>query len=135
MWFLLVWHREEFPDLDLTSYHAAAREIALGRDVRVLASRDRGVPVAYAQLEYGDRGAEITGVYVRPDRRGEGRGTAITRAAIEVAAGAGDLWIVADDEGRPKQLYGRLGFVPAWTTMEFLRRPVPPWRPASKLSP
>jgi hypothetical protein len=34
-----------------------------------------------------------------------------------------DLWIVADDEDRPKELYARLGFRPAWTAMEFQRLP------------
>jgi hypothetical protein len=34
-----------------------------------------------------------------------------------------DLWIVADDEGRPKELYARLGFRPAWTPIEFTRWP------------
>jgi GNAT superfamily N-acetyltransferase len=62
-------------------------------------------------------------VYVRPDYRGSGRGTAITRAAIEAAGDVGDLWIVADDEDRPKELYARLGFRPAWISMEFVRAP------------
>jgi hypothetical protein len=39
------------------------------------------------------------------------------------AGDARDLWIVADDEGRPNELYARLGFRPAWVTMEFLRPP------------
>ena len=48
---------------------------------------------------------------------------AMTRAAIEAAGDVRDLWIVADDEDRPKELYARLGFRPAWATMEFTRRP------------
>ena len=47
----------------------------------------------------------------------------MTRAAIEAAGDVDDLWIVADDEGRPKELYARLGFRPAWTSIEFLRVP------------
>ena len=47
----------------------------------------------------------------------------MTRAAIEAAGDVRDLWIVADDEDRPKELYARLGFRPAWTTMEFTRWP------------
>jgi hypothetical protein len=47
----------------------------------------------------------------------------MTRAAIEAAGDVGDLWIVADDDDRPKDLYRRLGFRPAWTTMEFTRLP------------
>ena len=41
----------------------------------------------------------------------------MTRAAIEAAGDEHDLWIAADDEDRPKQLYARLGFRPAWTAM------------------
>ena len=60
---------------------------------------------------------------MRPEYRGGGRGTALTRAAIEAAGEVDDLWIVADDEDRPKQLYARLGFRPVWTSIEFLRAP------------
>jgi ribosomal protein S18 acetylase RimI-like enzyme len=62
-------------------------------------------------------------VYVRPDHRGRGIGTALTCAAIDAAGNAEDLWIVADDEGRPKELYARLGFRPAWAITEILRPP------------
>ena len=85
--------------------------------------RERGAPVAFAQLERDGAAAEIAQVYVHPEYRGGGRGTAITRAAIEAASDVRDLWIVADDEDRPKELYARLGFRAAWTTMEFLRVP------------
>jgi hypothetical protein len=33
------------------------------------------------------------------------------------------LWICADDEDRPKQLYTRLGFRPVLTTTEYARLP------------
>jgi GNAT superfamily N-acetyltransferase len=87
--------------------------------VQVLAVRERGAPVAFAQLERDAAAAEITQVYVHPEHRGGGRGTAMTRAAIEAAGDVRDLWIAADDEDRPKQLYARLGFRPAWTAIEF----------------
>lgn len=119
----VAWHQEESPGLDPGGYHRDARAVALSRDVRVLASMDGEVPVAFAQLECDGGDAEITQVYVRPDYRGGGRGTAMTRAAIAAAAGARDLWICADDQGRPKELYARLGFRPAGTTMEFQRLP------------
>ncbi|MEA2208416.1 MAG: hypothetical protein QOF54_893 [Solirubrobacteraceae bacterium] len=124
----VAWHDEDFPRVNPASYHAAAREVALKRGARVLAVRDRdgaGAPIAFAQLEH-DRAAgvaEITQVYVHPDHRGGGRGTAMTRAAIEAAGDARDLWIAADDEGRPKELYARLGFRPVWTAMELTRWP------------
>lgn len=100
-----------------------AREVALQCGARVLAVREGRAPVAFAQLEHDGATAEISHVYVRQEYRGAGRGTAITRAAIEAASDARDVWIVADDDDRPKQLYARLGFRPAWTMTEFLRPP------------
>ena len=119
----LAWHHEDFPDQDPGDYPAHAREISLRRGAQVLAVREGGAPVAFAQLEREGASAEITHVYVHPECRGAGRGTAMTRAAVEAAGDVRDLWIVADDEDRPKQLYARLGFRPAWVTMEFLRPP------------
>ncbi len=119
----LSWHREDFGAYEYESYRRAAKEVARARGVRVLAVREDGSPVAFAQLEQVGDGAEITQVYVHPDRRGAGRGTAMTRAAILAAGAPRDLWIVADDEDRPKHLYARLGFRPAWRTMEFLLLP------------
>jgi len=119
----LAWHREDFPDHDLGAFLAQAREVALSRDVRVLAARERGVPVAFAQFEQDGAAAEITNVYVHPEQRGNLLGTALTRAAIDAAGAVRDLWIVADDEARPKELYARLGFRPAWASMEFTRLP------------
>jgi GNAT superfamily N-acetyltransferase len=89
----------------------------------VLAVHEAGAPVGFAQLERDGSGIEISDVFVHPEHRGAGRGTALTRAAIEAAANRADLWICADDEDRPKQLYARLGFRPAWTIMQFLRLP------------
>ena len=116
----LAWHQEDFPGQDF--HEAEAREVARRRGARILAVRDSGAPVAFAQLEQDEDSAEIAQVYVRPDHRGRGLGTAITCAAIHAADGR-DLWIVADDEGRPKQLYERLGFRPAWAAIETLRLP------------
>jgi ribosomal protein S18 acetylase RimI-like enzyme len=117
----VAWYREESPDQDPGEYHAQAREVALRRHAQVLAVREGGEPVAFAQLEHNGAAAEITQVYVHPERRGGGRGTAMTRAAIEAAGDVQDLWIVADDDDRPKQLYARLGFRPAWTGVQFQR--------------
>ena len=118
-----AWHGEDFPDLDTRDYIANAREVAMTRDVQVLAATEAGEPIGFSQLERADGAAEITQVYVLPEHRGGGRGTAITRAAIEAAGDAAGLWIVADDEDRPKELYRRLGFRPAWTSFEFVRAP------------
>lgn len=118
-----AWHREDFPDQDPAEYHSQAREVALRRGARVLTVREGRAPVAFAQTERDGSAAEITHVYVHPDYRGAGRGTAVTRTAIDAASDATDLWILAAEGDRPKELYARLGFRAAWTTMEFLRLP------------
>ncbi|HYF28187.1 MAG TPA: GNAT family N-acetyltransferase [Baekduia sp.] len=119
----VAWHREDFPDSDPAAYLVQARGVAMARAVQVLAVREAGVPVAFAQLERHGDAAEITQVYVAPQWRGAGRGTAMTRAAIAAAGDVQDLWIVADDEDRPKELYARLGFRAAWWSTELLRPP------------
>jgi len=117
------WLREDFPDHDMRAFLDQAREAAERRNAQVLVVREAGAPIGYAQLEHHDGSAEIAHVYVHPEHRGRGLGTAITCAAIHAAAGARDLWIVADDEGRAKELYERLGFVPQWTAIEATRLP------------
>jgi GNAT superfamily N-acetyltransferase len=118
----VTWHREDLPDQD-TSHLDQAREVASMLGARVLAIRERGLPVAFSQFVRDGAAAEITHVFVHPEHRGGGRGTAITRAAIEAAGDAEDLWISADDEGRPKEMYARLGFRPVWSSIEFTRLP------------
>ena len=118
----LTWHHEFSPS-DPTELHSWGREIALRRHTQLLAVREAGSLVAYAQLQRDGGAAEIAQVYVHPARRGHGLGRAVTLAAIAAAADVRDLWICADDEGRPKELYTRLGFRPAWATIEFLRPP------------
>jgi ribosomal protein S18 acetylase RimI-like enzyme len=121
----IQWHEEDFPGRTADDYLAQAREADALLGARVLAVLDAGTPVAFTQLDWIGRSAEVAQVYVRPDRRGRGLGTALTSAAVEAAAGADDVLIVADDEGRPKELYARLGFRPAWTAIELLRLPDP----------
>ena len=117
------WHGEDFPDQPLGDHVAEAREVARLRGTQVLAVREAGTPVAFAQLVSDGRSSEVEQVYVSAGHRHRGLGTALTGAAISAAGDVQDLWIVADDEGRPKELYGRLGFRPAWRTIEALRLP------------
>jgi GNAT superfamily N-acetyltransferase len=121
----VAWHYEDFPDHEPGGHFAQAREVADLRGARVLALLDGGRPVAFTQFVGDGDVAEITHVYVHPEHRGEGRGTAITSAAVLGAGGEAvrDLWICADDEDRPKNLYARLGFRPVWTLTEFTRLP------------
>jgi ribosomal protein S18 acetylase RimI-like enzyme len=118
------WNAEDFPTVDQEDHLHVAKEVSMTRGVKVIASLEDGEPVGFAQVEYIDGDAEITQVFVSAKDRGSGRGTAITRAAIESALGeVNDLFIIADDEDRPKELYRRLGFRPAWVTTEFTRLP------------
>jgi ribosomal protein S18 acetylase RimI-like enzyme len=117
------WHREDFPDVDASDYLDHAGEVAALRGAQVFAAFEGGRPVAFAQLERAGEDAEIASVFVLADHRGRGLGTALTRAAVAAAADARDLWIVADDEGRAKQIYARLGFRPVWTVQNVLRLP------------
>jgi ribosomal protein S18 acetylase RimI-like enzyme len=119
----VAWHYEDFPQVDLGDHLEEAREVAELRGVRVLAVVERGEPVAFAQLEWQDGSAEVTQVFVHGEHRGRGMGTAVTRAAIDAAGDVDDLWIVADDEGRPKHLYAGLGFRPSWRSVHMLRLP------------
>lgn len=119
----VAWHQEDFAGRDPGEFHRQAQEVAQARGARVLATIEAGRPAAYAQLEQIGPGAEITQIYVDPRYRGGGMGTAMTRAAIEAAGDLDDLWICADDEDRPKELYARLGFRPVTKSMEFQRWP------------
>ena len=119
----VAWTHEDFPTLDPTGYFEQARAVSEARGVEVFAAHDDGVPVAFAELEWVGDSAEIASIYVHQDHRGTGLGTAITRAAIEAGSDARDLWIVADADGRARQIYERLGFREAWTLLDFLRLP------------
>jgi ribosomal protein S18 acetylase RimI-like enzyme len=119
----ITWHHEDHPGQDPDRYLSHAHRISRSRDARVLVPREGGTPVGFAQLERAGNGAEITDVYVRPEYRGMGRSTALTRAAVGLAGNVEDLWLVTDGDDRPKDLYSRLGFRTAWQTMEFLRPP------------
>jgi predicted GNAT family acetyltransferase len=118
-----AWHYEDFPNVDYGGHAADAKAVSMARDVQVFAVLEAGEPIAFAQVERAGDAAEVAQVFVRADRRGGGMGTSLTRAAIAAAGRVDDLWIVADDEGRPKELYARLGFRPAWRMIEFQRPP------------
>ena len=119
------WFAEDFPQAMLGDHLTEARAVHHLFGARIFAAMDGEDPVGYTQLERLGRSAEITQVYVHPDHRGRGIGTALTATAIDAAGDVDELWIVGDDEGRPKRLYARLGFSPVWTMVELLRLPSP----------
>ncbi len=107
-----IWHREDFGEhTETDSFHAQAREVAELADVRVIAAVEEGRPIGFAQVETHDGGSEISQVFVHPERRGAGIGSALTARAIRIGADtAPDVWICAERDDRPRQLYERLGF-------------------------
>jgi GNAT superfamily N-acetyltransferase len=119
----IAWHQEDFPGRDDSAFHAQSREVRLVLGTRTLTVHDGSRPVAFTRLDLGDDETEIGALYVLPEYRGQGRGTALTQIAIAAAGDVEHLWICADDEARPKQLYTRLGFRPVLTTTEYLRLP------------
>jgi predicted GNAT family acetyltransferase len=106
------WFQEDFGELGSTdAFHTQAREVAELARVRVIAAREEGRPIGFAQVETHDSGSEITQVFVHPERRGAGLGGALTARAIRAAADAApDVWIHAERDNRPRRLYERLGF-------------------------
>jgi len=85
-----------------------------------------GVPgVAFVSARLDGTQGEIEDAFVSPGARGTGLGTGLLHAAIARASAAGvrDLWILADADGRPRELYERLGFRAAWTYWDCVRRP------------
>jgi ribosomal protein S18 acetylase RimI-like enzyme len=80
---------------------------------------------AYAKLRHVDGIAQVEDVVVLPEHRGNGLGRRVTTAAL-VAGMALEpeiLFIVADDNDWPKQLYARLGFDPVGRTRAYHRLP------------
>jgi GNAT superfamily N-acetyltransferase len=86
----------------------------IGRRVTV---RFFGVPlndevVSYADLYLDGADAQVEDVGTLPEHRGKGYATAVILGAIEQAraASADFVFLVADAEDWPKELYGKLGF-------------------------
>jgi ribosomal protein S18 acetylase RimI-like enzyme len=119
----LAWLAEDFPTEVVTTQFEEAKEVEMKRNPQVFAAFESDRPIGFAQLERSGDGAEISSVYIEREHRGRGLGTALTKAAIGAAGEVSELWIVADDEGRPRELYARLGFRPVWRLFDFLRVP------------
>jgi GNAT superfamily N-acetyltransferase len=119
------WHRGEAwagDERAVLDFLDRQDEVAARRGERAFVVREAGRPIAFAALLTDVDAVEIEQVFVAPDRRGAGLGTRL----IETALAAGDrdtAWIVADDDGRAKPLYERLGFAAVWLQHAFVRYP------------
>ncbi len=106
--------------------------IELGRR-EARARGDRGLAVAgedgdlaaMAKLRSDGETAQIEDVYTAPEARGRGFARAIVTRAVELAKADEHelIFIIADDNGWPKELYARIGFAPVGRLLRFHREP------------
>lgn len=77
--------------------------------------------VAVSKLRGDGRTAQVEDVYTTPEARGRGFGRALVTRAVELARDAGHdlIFITADDNDWPKELYARIGFRPLGRLWQF----------------
>jgi len=80
-----------------------------------------GEVVSYSDLYQDDGDAQVEDVGTLPEERGRGYATAVVLSAIEAARedGAEFVFLVADANDWPKELYARLGFDTVGTYTKF----------------
>jgi ribosomal protein S18 acetylase RimI-like enzyme len=85
--------------------------------------RSEGMIASVTDLYSDGRIAQIEDVGTLEEFRGRGYARAVVTKALEVARSEGHelIWIVADDNDWPKDLYRKLGFVPIARYWEFTR--------------
>lgn len=84
-------------------------------NARHFAVLDRNGSVAGITMLFSDGStAEVEDVYVAPEERGRGFGRMLVTHAVAQALDGGHelVFIPADDEGWPKELYAKIGFEP-----------------------
>jgi ribosomal protein S18 acetylase RimI-like enzyme len=100
---------------------------------RVLVATDGGSVIGFAALsfvwplEHGGKSAWLEELYVEPAERGRGVGSALLRAACELAAASGAMAVdleVDADHARAAHLYERNGFAPV-ARARYVRRLTP----------
>ena len=99
------------------------REHRVGEQRRIVAGPE-GAAAAMCTVRLGDGVAQLEDVYTRPAARGSGLGRAVVAEGARVAAasGAGLVFIVADADDGPKQLYATAGFTPLGCRAELHRK-------------
>lgn len=92
--------------------------------VRSFAALENGDVISYADLYSDGRDAQIEDVATLPEHRGRGHAKAVVTRASEEArsAGADFVFLVADAEDWPQELYRRLGFDIVGRYVKLLRR-------------
>lgn len=122
------WIKED-PELEVTpegleQLREFARLTWRARRARRLGALDAEGALAAITMLYSDGAvAQVEDVYTVPDARGRGFAHALVTRAATLARGAGHglVFIVADDDDWPKELYRRRGFEPVGRTWVFHR--------------
>jgi ribosomal protein S18 acetylase RimI-like enzyme len=106
----------------LAQLHEAKALFAKRVETRFFAVLDDGRPVSWSDLYLAGDAAQIEDVATLESHRGRGHARAvILHAAAEARRSGADLvFLVADDEDWPKELYRKLGFDELGRVYEFL---------------
>ena len=117
------WYSEDEPDpRALAQLVEFSRRESRACDDRLLGVRSSdGRLVAVSKLRGDGRVAQVEDVYTAPEARGRGIGRAVVTRAVELAREAGHdlIFINADDNDWPKELYARIGFRPLGRLWQF----------------
>jgi ribosomal protein S18 acetylase RimI-like enzyme len=117
--------REPWGDSEETVAMLADRRNLTARATRLrhFAVIAEGRIVSTADLYSDGRTAQIEDVGTLEEFRERGYARAVVTKALEVARGEGHdlIWLVADDDGWPRELYRKLGFDPLERYWEFTR--------------
>lgn len=108
-----AWAREEEPEGEIPGMLAAwARQHQARPELRFVIDDEDGRPAAMTLLRWHARTAQVEDVYTRADQRNRGYARALVTHALMVAREHGHehVFIVADEDDTPKELYYRLGF-------------------------
>lgn len=108
------------------------RQLLIGKQLRAEATSIRwftarvdGEPASYCELYEDGSTAQIEDVTTLPEHRGKGLASAVVLCALaEARTGGHDLvFLVADADDWPQELYAKLGFDPVGQFYSFLRAP------------
>lgn len=118
--------RESIPDEETVRQLVAAQHRRrLAADVRYYGVRADGEIASYCELFADGETAQIESVMTRAPFRGRGLASAVVTAALRDAQARGHslVFLCADDEDWPKELYAKLGFTTSGRVWDFLREP------------
>jgi predicted GNAT family acetyltransferase len=95
--------------------------VARASNARFFGAKAGGEYVSVCELYLGSGSAQIEAVMTLTEHRGKGLATAVVLAALEAADSLGSdlVFLTADAEDWPKELYARLGFDPIGYIYDF----------------